>query len=195
MTIGDELLLGFTVDTNSGYIGRELARVGVTVTRHTTCGDDVGVIIATLREALERTGAVITTGGLGPTADDMTVQAVAEMFGRDLVRDESIASWLEDRWRTFRRPGAMPESNYKQAMIPSGAEIIANPVGSAPGVLVTDERGRWVATLPGVPREARAMFTESLAPRIAPVGAGTVIRSVTLRTTGLGESAIADTLG
>ena len=196
MTIGDELLLGFTVDTNSGFIGRELARIGVTVARHTTCGDDVGVIVATLREALDRTGAVITTGGLGPTADDMTVQAVAALFGRDLVRDESVASWLEDRWRTFRRSGAMPESNYKQAMIPSGAEIIANPVGSAPGVLVTDERGRWVATLPGVPREARAMFTESLATRMAAAaGDRTVIQSRTLRTTGLSESSIADTLG
>jgi nicotinamide-nucleotide amidase len=196
VTIGDELLLGFTVDTNSGFLGRELASIGVTVARHATCGDDVGVIVATLREALERTGAVITTGGLGPTADDMTVQAVAELFGHKLVRDESIAIWLEERWRSFQRPGAMPQSNYKQAMIPVGAEIIANPVGSAPGVLVTDERGRWVATLPGVPREARAMFTESLRPRIAAIAEpGNVIRSATLRTIGLGESAIADTLG
>ncbi|MDQ6736814.1 MAG: competence/damage-inducible protein A [Gemmatimonadota bacterium] len=196
VTIGDELLLGFTVDTNSGFIGRELAGAGVAVARHTTCGDDVDVIVQTLREALERTGAVITTGGLGPTADDMTVEAVAKLFGRELARDESVATWLEQRWRTFRRDGPMPESNYKQALIPSGAEIIANPVGSAPGVFVSDERGRWVATLPGVPREARAMFTQSLLPRIAAsAGDASVIRSFTLRTTGIGESAIADTLG
>ncbi|HEY8309084.1 MAG TPA: CinA family nicotinamide mononucleotide deamidase-related protein, partial [Gemmatimonadaceae bacterium] len=196
VTIGDELLLGFTIDTNSGFLGRELANIGITVARHSTCGDDIEVIGQTVREAIDRTGAVITTGGLGPTADDMTVEAVAKLFGRELVRDESIAQWLESRWRDFRRKGPMPESNYKQAMIPVGAAIISNPVGSAPGVLLTDERGRWVATLPGVPREARAMFTESLMPRlVALAGSGSVIRSATLRTIGLGESAVADTLG
>ena len=196
VTIGDELLLGFTVDTNSAFLGRELANVGVTVARHTTCGDDIGIIVETLRAALERTGAVITTGGLGPTADDMTVEAVARLFGRDLSRDESVAAWLEERWRGFRRQLPMPESNYKQAMIPDGAEIIPNPVGSAPGVMLRDEHGRWVATLPGVPREARAMFAESLLPRIvARESSPSVIRLFTLRTIGLGESAIADTLG
>ena len=196
VTIGDELLLGFTVDTNSGFLGRELANLGITVARHTTCGDDIGIIVETLREALNRTGTVITTGGLGPTADDMTIEAVARLFDRELVRDDAIAHWLEQRWTSFRRSGAMPQSNYKQAMIPRGAEIVANPVGSAPGVLVTDERGRWVATLPGVPREARAMFTESLRPRLAALaGDATVVRSVTLRTVGIGESSIADELG
>jgi nicotinamide-nucleotide amidase len=196
VTIGDELLLGFTVDTNSGFLGRELASLGVTVARHTTCGDDIGAIVQTLREAMHRTGAVITTGGLGPTADDMTVEAVAKLFDREMVRDDAIAQWLEQRWVTYARKGPMPVSNYKQAMIPRGAEIIANPVGSAPGVMVTDEHGRWVATLPGVPREARAMFTDSLRPRIAALaGDGAVIRSATLRTTGIGESSIADRLG
>lgn len=196
VTIGDELLLGFTIDTNSGFLGRELASLGVTVARHTTCGDDVGIIVETLREAITRTGAVITTGGLGPTADDMTVEAVAKLFDRELVRDDSIAQWLEQRWIAYARKGPMPVSNYKQAMIPRGAEIIANPVGSAPGVLVTDDRGRWVATLPGVPREARAMFTDSLRPRIAALaGEGTVVRSMTLHTIGVGESSIADKLG
>ncbi|MFI5239536.1 MAG: competence/damage-inducible protein A [Gemmatimonadales bacterium] len=196
VTIGDELLLGFTVDTNTSFLGRELAGLGITVARHSTCGDDIDAIVATLREALERTGIVITTGGLGPTADDITVEAVAKLFGRSMSRDESIARWLEERWLTFRRKGPMPESNYKQAMIPAGADIVANPIGSAPGVLVTDERGRWVATLPGVPREARAMFRESLRPRIAALaGNGSVIRSATLRTIGVGESTIADKLG
>lgn len=200
ITIGDELLLGFTLDTNSGFLGRELANIGVTVLRRASCGDDIDEIVSTVNEALQRTGAVITTGGLGPTADDMTVEAVAKLFGRTMQRDDSIAQWLEQRWETYRRKGPMPESNYKQALIPAGAEIIANPIGSAPGVLLTDNAGRWVATLPGVPRETRAMFTESLRPRIvaqlaALAGDATVIRSATLRTIGVGESAIADSLG
>ena len=196
VTIGDELLLGFTVDTNTSFLGRELAAMGITVARHTTCGDDIAIIVETLRDALARSGAVVTTGGLGPTADDMTVEAVARLFGREIVRDDAIALWLEQRWRSFRREGPMPDSNYKQAMIPAGAEIIANPVGSAPGVFVSDDQGRWVATLPGVPREVRAMFAASLRPRIAPLAEdGRVIRSATLRTTGISESAIADTLG
>jgi nicotinamide-nucleotide amidase len=196
VTIGDELLLGFTVDTNGAFLGRELAAMGVNVVRRTTCGDDIGVIVDTLREALRRTGAVITTGGLGPTADDMTVEAAARLFGRELVRDDSVASWLEKRWLTYRRSGSMPESNYKQALIPRGAQLLQNPIGSAPGVLLTGDSAEWVATLPGVPREARAMFTESLRPRILAVaGSATVVRSCTLRTIGLGESAIADRLG
>ncbi|MEO8944921.1 MAG: competence/damage-inducible protein A [Gemmatimonadaceae bacterium] len=196
LTIGDELLLGFTVDTNSAFLGRELAAMGVTVVRRTACGDDIATIVETLREALARTGAVITTGGLGPTADDMTVEAVARLFGRELLRDDSIASWLEERWRSYRRTGPMPASNYKQALIPSGAQILRNPIGSAPGVLLTDDNDAWVAILPGVPREARAMFTESLRPHILErAGSATVVRSATLRTIGLGESAIADRLG
>ena len=197
VTIGDELLLGFTVDTNSSFLGRELSALGISVVRHTTCGDDIAIIVKTLREALDRTGAVITTGGLGPTADDMTVEAVGKLFDRPLLRDESIAAWLDDRWAMFRRRGPMPTSNYKQAMIPRGAEIIANPVGSAPGILVTEDNGHWVATLPGVPREVRAMFMESLRPRMVALAGddATVIRSLTLRTIGVGESAIADRLG
>jgi nicotinamide-nucleotide amidase len=197
VTIGDELLLGFTVDTNSSFLGRELAALGISVVRRTACGDDIGIIVRTLREALDRTGAVITTGGLGPTADDMTVEAIAKLSGRELARDESIARGLEDRWLAFRRRGPMPVSNYKQALIPAGAEIIANPVGSAPGIFVTEANGHWVATLPGVPREVRAMFMESLRPRLVSLAGDDAmpIRSLTLRTIGMGESAIADRLG
>ncbi len=197
VTIGDELLLGFTVDTNSAFLARHLAALGVAVVRRTSCGDAPGAIAETVGGALDRTGAVITTGGLGPTADDMTKPAIASLFGRDVVRDESVVLQLHDRWRSFGRTEPIPESNFTQAMIPAGAELLHNPHGSAPGVFLEDERGRWVAMLPGVPREMRAMFTDVLRPRIeARTGDDApVIRSLTLRTTGIGESAIADRLG
>src|SRR5687767_173738 len=99
VTIGDELLLGFTVDTNSAFLSRALAAQGITVTRRTTVGDDVDAIVATLREALDRTGAVITTGGLGPTTDDVTRDAVAAAFGVPLVLDEAHLEWMRERWR------------------------------------------------------------------------------------------------
>lgn len=196
VTVGDELLLGFTVDTNAAFLARSLAAMGVIVVRHSTCGDERDAIVQTVRDALNRTGAVITTGGLGPTADDMTTASVAAVFGRDLVRNEGVVRRIEERWRSLKRPGPIPESNFVQAMLPMGAHILHNSHGTAPGVWLEDARGRWVATLPGVPREMRAMFTEALAPRIAErrQGTETVVRSLTVRTTGLAESAAADRL-
>src|SRR6266550_4729766 len=99
ITIGDELLLGFTVDTNAAHISRTLAEAGVEIVRRTTVGDEAARIAPAVREALERTGAVITTGGLGPTSDDLTKPAIAEIFGRQMKLDEAMATRLEERWR------------------------------------------------------------------------------------------------
>ncbi|MGI8510013.1 MAG: competence/damage-inducible protein A [Gemmatimonadaceae bacterium] len=197
VTIGDELLLGFTVDTNSAFLARQLAELGIAVARRTSCGDAPDSISRCVGEALDRTGGVIVTGGLGPTADDMTKPAIASLFGRDMVRNENVARHLEERWRSFGRTEPIPQSNFTQAMIPTGAEILPNPNGSAPGIFLEDATGRWAAMLPGVPREMRAMFTDALRPRLqGRVAADApVIRSLTLRTTGIGESAIADKLG
>jgi nicotinamide-nucleotide amidase len=98
VTIGDELLLGFTIDTNAAHLARELAAIGVGITRRATVGDSSSAIATAVGEALERSEGVITTGGLGPTADDMTKSAIAGLFGREMVRDESIVRWLHDRW-------------------------------------------------------------------------------------------------
>ena len=204
VTIGDELLLGFTIDTNAAHLARELAAIGVGITRRATVGDSSSAIATAVGEALERSEGVITTGGLGPTADDMTKSAIAGLFGREMVRDESIVRWLHDRWAKMGRTGRIPESNFEQAMIPAGAEIIPNAHGSAPGIWLEDNRGRWVAMLPGVPREMRAMLADQLIPRLAArlglhlEGSGSsssVIASRTLRTTGIAESALADLLG
>ncbi len=196
LTIGDELLLGFTIDTNAAHLARELAAVGVGVARRTTVGDDAEGIAAAVREALDRTGAVITTGGLGPTSDDLTREAIAALFGRTLHRDEALADRLRGWWGARGLPGEMPESNLVQTMVPEGARVLQNRHGTAPGLFLEDERGRWVAMLPGVPREMRGLLAEELVPLIlARAGAGQrVIRSRTLRTTGIGESALADRL-
>ena len=193
VTIGDELLLGFTIDTNAAHLARALASEGIEIVRRTTCGDTAESIASAVREALHRTGAVITTGGLGPTSDDLTKPSIAAIFGREMVLDEEHLEWMRERWRTrFNRP--MPEANRQQAMLPAGARKLVNNHGSAPGIWLEDERGRWVAMLPGVPREMRGMLADTLLPLVKERqgGAGRVVRSRTLRTTGVGESHIAD---
>ncbi|HEY0971546.1 MAG TPA: competence/damage-inducible protein A [Gemmatimonadales bacterium] len=195
VTIGDELLLGFTIDTNSAFIARELGEYGISVVRRTTVGDAAEEIAGAVGEALERTGAVITTGGLGPTADDRTREAIARLFGRELRQDDGVAARLRAWWERRGRAGGMPASNLVQALVPEGARVLENRHGTAPGIWIEDDRGRWVAMLPGVPRELRGMISDTMIPELArragTAGAG-VVRSRTLRTTGISESAVAD---
>lgn len=120
ITIGDELLLGFTVDTNAAFLARELASIGVEIVRRTTVGDTAPDITAAVSEALERTGAVLTTGGLGPTSDDLTRPAIAALFGRPLTYDASIFARIEQRWRDRGLPGSPPATNRQQAFVPEG---------------------------------------------------------------------------
>jgi nicotinamide-nucleotide amidase len=197
ITIGDELLLGFTIDTNAAHISRTLAASGVEVVRRTTVGDEAEKIALAVREALDRTGAVITTGGLGPTSDDLTKPAIAKIFGREMKLDEAIATTIEQRWRARFPNSRFPATNRTQAEIPEGARILTNRHGTAPGIWLEDERGRWVAMMPGVPREMRGMLVEELLPAIKARAKGeeSVVLSGTLRTTGIAESAIADLLG
>ncbi len=192
VTIGDELLLGFTIDTNGAHLARELAAIGIGVAMRTTVGDDSGEIARVVGEALDRTGAVITTGGLGPTSDDLTKESIATLFGRSMRLDEEHLAWMEERWRKrFNRP--LPSTNRQQAMIPEGATKLENRHGSAPGIWLEDERGRWVAMLPGVPREMRGMLADTLVPRLrSRTTVGRVVRSRTLRTTAIAESSLAE---
>lgn len=197
VTIGDELLLGFTTDTNAVHLARALATQGIEVVRRATVGDDAEAIAAAVREALERTGAVITTGGLGPTADDMTKPAIAALFGRRLEMREDIIAMLEERFRQYGFRGGMPASNRQQALVPEGARVLENRHGSAPGIWLEDDAGRWVAMLPGVPRELRGMTDDVLIPAIRE-RMGTshrVVLSRTIRCMGISESHLADLLG
>ena len=193
VTIGDELLLGYTIDTNAAHLARTLAAEGVGISRRTTVGDAADAIASAVREGLERAGAVITTGGLGPTSDDLTKPSIAALFGRGMVLDEEHLAWMQERFtRLFQRP--MPAANRQQAMLPEGARKLRNNHGSAPGIWLEDAEGRWVAMLPGVPREMRGMLADTLVPLIRErLGDDRrVVRSRTLRTTGVGESFIAD---
>lgn len=193
ISIGNELLLGFTVDTNATEIARRLASIGVRIVRHSSVGDDGEAITAAVRDALDRTGAVLTTGGLGPTRDDITKTTVAALFDRRLVLDENVLQALEDR---FRRAGRwpMPSTNRSQAEVPEGAQPLANRWGTAPGLWI-EEGERLIIMLPGVPREMRGILDESVLPRLAKrTGGGGAIRSLVLRTSGIPESALAERL-
>ena len=195
LTIGTELLLGLTVDTNAAELGRALAAAGAEITRRTTVADRPEAIRAGVAEALDRTGFVITTGGLGPTRDDMTKTVVADLFDKQLVLDDRLLADLEARFKKLGRP--MPALNRTQAEVPDGATVLPNPRGTAPGLWVEDARGRVVVLLPGVPREMRGLLVEEVLPRLV-ARQGTerrVVLSRTLRTTGIAESALAERVG
>jgi nicotinamide-nucleotide amidase len=145
-------------------------------------------------DALDRTGFVITTGGLGPTRDDITKREVAALFGKALRLDETVLRSLEARFRRLGRP--MPAVNRTQAEVPDGATVLPNPRGTAPGLWLEDDRGRVAVLLPGVPSEMRGLLVEEVLPRVAQrVGGGRVVLSRTLRTTGVPESALAERIG
>lgn len=202
LTVGTELLLGFTVDTNGAELGRALAAAGIRVPRRATVPDELAAVKEAVAAALDRTGAVIVTGGLGPTRDDLTRQAVAVALGRKLVLDPAVLAGLEE---LFRKRGAqpMPEANRSQAEVPEGATVIPNRWGTAPALWVEDERGRLAVLLPGVPNEMRNLLEHEVLPRLvermqragAPARQRAVIASRVIRTTGISESALADKLG
>ncbi len=192
VTIGTELLLGFTLDSNGTDIARALGAHGVRVVRRTSVGDRAADIADAVAQALERTGAVITTGGLGPTRDDITKRAVAELFGAPLVFDEAVWQTVVAR---FAKLGRVPgESNRGQAEIPRGAVVLPNRWGTAPGIWLEGARG-LVVMLPGVPYEMRNLLREEVVPRLAARAEGSVVRSLVVRTTGIPESTLAERLG
>ena len=192
LTIGTELLLGFTIDTNSAEIGRALSAAGIPVVRRTSVTDDPAAIAAAAREALARTGAFLATGGLGPTADDITKKVIADLFGLPLEYHEEIWQGLLER---FRRFGRVPsEKNRSQAEVPQGAVVLPNRWGTAPGLWIEGKAGLAIL-LPGVPSEMRGLLTHEVLPRLAGRGGGRVVRSRLVRTTAVPESTLAERLG
>lgn len=194
VTIGTELLLGFTIDTNGAELGRALAAAGVRVVRRTSVADDADAIRDAVGAALARTGLVLTTGGLGPTRDDVSKKVIASLFGAALRFDEGVWADVLERFRRIGRP--VVASNRTQAEVPEGATVLPNRWGTAPGLWLEGPPG-LVILLPGVPTEMRNLLSHEVVPRLAARAAGParVIRSRTLRTTGIGESTLAEQLG
>jgi nicotinamide-nucleotide amidase len=192
ISIGNELLDGQTVDTNAAFLGSELTGLGIPVASRFTVGDDLDKIVRVLGLACEDAEVILVTGGLGPTADDLTRQAVAAFLGVELQLKEEL---VRDVTAWFAHRGVpMPEINKTQAYLPVGAEAIANEMGTAPGVLARWD-GRMIAVMPGVPFEMKEMFRRSVAPVLRAACADQAVAVRHLRCFGAGESAIAERIG
>jgi nicotinamide-nucleotide amidase len=194
LAIGTELLLGQIVDTNSSWLGEQLAEAGVDTYDHRKVGDNLGRMVRALRDLLDEADAVIVCGGLGPTPDDVTREAIAEVMGVGLERREDLVATIRAMFGSRGR--SMPENNLRQADIPVGAAAIPNPLGTAPGILAAfslDGRDRVVYAVPGVPYEMHQMVRDHVLPDLlARSGEQSVIRSRSLKTWGTSESGLAE---
>lgn len=192
VAVGSELLLGQIVDTNSAVIARHFAAIGLDLFYKATVGDNLPRLSATLRQALGRSTVVVTTGGIGPTADDVTRDAVAEATGRDLVFSEAL--WAQIQAFFAARGMTASDSNRRQAYLPQGAIPIENPLGTAPAFIV-EQGDRTVVALPGVPREMEHLLVSRVIPYLRRrLGLRGEIRLRVLRTVGLGESRLGERL-
>ena len=184
LSVGTELLMGQIANTDAQYISRRLSELGITIYRQVTVGDNPARVKEAIRQALTRCDIVITTGGLGPTEDDLTKEMVAEVLNREMALDEESLNRITAYMQRIGRE--MTRNNLKQAMFPAGAIIMPNQCGTAPGCIVT-EGEKAVAVLPGPPHELKDMFDRELAPYLAK-RSGVVIESRFLHEFGIGES-------
>jgi nicotinamide-nucleotide amidase len=192
LSVGTELLLGQIVDTNANYLAQQLPALGLDLYYVSSIGDNLQRLSDAFQTALQRSDVVITTGGVGPTEDDLTREAIANVFGEQM----QVQPELEQQLREFfaRRGRTMPERNVKQATtIPSGT-YLPNPIGTAPGWWV-EKDGKVIISMPGVPHEMRKMWEEQAQPRLAKLLSGGVILSRTLKLAGIGESHAEEALG
>ncbi|MDQ2650196.1 MAG: molybdopterin-binding protein, partial [Actinomycetota bacterium] len=193
VAIGTELLLGQIIDTNSSWMGEQLAGIGIEHHRQTKVGDNLDRIVDTIQSALERADAVICCGGLGPTQDDITREAIAKVMGVELERRPEIADVIRNLFEARGR--TMPDNNLRQADVPVGATVIEQRTGTAPG-LICPVGDKVIYAVPGVPYEMREMVDRAVLPDLAErAGICQVIMSRTLRTWGESESRIAELLG
>ncbi len=187
IAIGSELLTPYRLDTNSLFLTDGLNQVGIRVVHKAVVGDSLDDMRASFRQALDRADLVVACGGLGPTDDDRTREAVADLLGRKLELNEGVLRHIQELFRRFGR--VMPEINRRQAMVPEGATVIPNPRGSAPGLWI-ETSGHIVILLPGVPSELRAMFDQEIRPRLTRLGHDERLFTRDLRITGLPESEV-----
>src|SRR3954469_18591588 len=191
LAIGTELLLGQIVDTNSAWIGEQFAASGIDSYEHRAVGDNQSRIVAALRDMFTRSDAVLICGGLGPTQDDLTRDAIAELMGVPLVRHDDLAETIAQMFRARVRD--MPQNNLRQADVPEGGQAIPNPIGTAPGLLCELPDGKVVYAVPGVPYEMKQMVTDHIIPDLLRrSGEAAAIVSTSLKTWGTSESALAE---
>jgi nicotinamide-nucleotide amidase len=191
LSIGAELLLGETVDTNAAFLGAELASLGLPLSAVRMLPDDRGVLREAFVAARGRSSVVLATGGLGPTHDDLSREGLADALGEELTEDPRLLAELEERFRAF---GPMPAANRRQALRVPSADSLPNPIGSAPGWWV-DAGGIVIVLMPGVPSEMRRMWAEQVRPRLATRFALPPLTMRTVKAFGIGESAMAERLG
>lgn len=191
IVIGNEVLSGYIVDTNSSFLSSELLKLGIEVIIKIVIPDRKDEILKSLQEGMRRADITILTGGLGPTHDDITKKSVSSFLKRRLVLNENILLKVKEY---FRKKGIdMPQVNTSQALIPQGATVLNNPVGTAPGLLFEEEDG-IIILLPGVPAEMKAIFNKSVRPYLEKKNRGNFILTQTIHTTGISESALFERL-
>ena len=186
LSIGTELTRGELVNTNAAWLSEELTKLGFDVVEHATVDDDLGRIVTSIRRFSEQHQVVVATGGLGPTSDDLTTAAAAKAAGVGLWRDEGVVEDIRQKFKLFGR--VMPESNAKQGDFPDGATVLPNAMGTAPGFALTLGGGRFFF-VPGVPREMKHIFSESIVPEVGPL-AERRTHQVHIRTFGMTESGV-----
>jgi len=190
ITIGDEILIGQIVDTNSAFLGKELNKAGVSIYQITSIQDDKLHILKALKEAEENADIVIITGGLGPTKDDITKHTICEYFNDTLVKNETVLAHVEHLFSKYIST-PISEINRQQALVPSKAKVLTNQFGTAPGMWL-EKNGKVFISLPGVPYEMKALITNEVIPALQKKFSLPYIEHKTLLTYGLGESAIAE---
>jgi nicotinamide-nucleotide amidase len=191
--VGTELLLGQIANTNARWMGERLSAIGVDVLHHQVVGDNLVRIVEALRLSLSRADVVLVTGGLGPTEDDITRDAIAELLQVPMVRHDEIERFLRDRFAGFGH-GEMPANNLRQADVPSGVRYIMPEIGSAPGLIAAFPDGGRLYAMPGVPAEMVEMMERVILPELEDLVGGAIVRSRTLRCVGIGESRVAEIL-
>ena len=189
ITIGDELLIGQVIDTNSAYIGKQLNKIGVSVYQITSIQDDKEHILQAFKDAESRVDVIIITGGLGPTKDDITKKTIAEYFNDTLIRDDSVEKNIQDLWHKYVRQTLL-QVNLDQALVPSKATVLMNTLGTAPGMWM-ERNNKVFVSLPGVPFEMEGLIDREVVPRIRDKFDCPYILHRTLLIFGLGESTLA----
>lgn len=191
VSIGTELLMGETVDTNSSYLGAELAKLGIELRWASKVGDDPERLFETIKQAIERSDVTITTGGLGPTSDDLTRETIARVMGEEMTVQDDLLEHLKSQFAGRGAP--MPETNIKQATLIPSAEVVPNPMGTAPGWWA-EKNGSIIVAMPGPPRELERMWTYEVAPKLKERNPGIAIVTRTLKTYGISEGGLDEML-